>query len=71
MTDKEKKQPSQVFLNAGKNAFKMRIYKYNNPYKLNPYRSLWANGYRKAEQEYEQQSSISRAIQAAQPVETE
>lgn len=46
MTKFEKNQPNVVFVNAGKTAFKMGIHVLDNPYNLNPYKTLWEKGYK-------------------------
>lgn len=45
MTLLEKKQPNSVFVSAGRNAFRAGVHFMNNPYKDNPYRTLWEKGY--------------------------
>jgi hypothetical protein len=54
LTPFEKKQPNSVFVQAGKDAFMIMIHVMNNPYTLQPYRTLWDKGYRRAERNYHQ-----------------
>lgn len=54
MTSAEKNQPHFVFLSAGKHAFEIGIHVAANPYTLEPFRTLWDKGYRKAKSQHEE-----------------
>jgi hypothetical protein len=54
MTNKEKKQPNKVFVEAGKTAFRMGILFRNNPYQERPFKTLWEKGYMSEKRKYNQ-----------------
>lgn len=54
MTPAEQKQPAAVFLSAGKHAFEINVHVAANPYTLEPFRTLWDKGYRKAKSQHEE-----------------
>lgn len=53
MTTYERKQPLNIFSNAGASAFRMLIHIGNNPYTEKPYRQLWAKGWFAAKAKHE------------------
>ena len=46
MTEFEKRQPSRVFINAGKRAYLMFQSITSNPYKDQPFHDLWIKGFK-------------------------
>lgn len=52
MTNFERKQDKKFFIEAGKNAFQIGVHILDNPYKEQPYRSLWIKGYKTASKNY-------------------
>lgn len=46
MTSFEKSQPPRVFIHAGRLGYMIGVNFLDNPYKQEPYRSLWEKGWR-------------------------
>jgi len=63
------KLPNTNFIKAGESAFMARIPFYSNPYKLNPCRSLWIRGWKRAEQEFFNMVAKSKAFAETLPLE--
>ncbi len=53
MTKLELKQKRTVFKQAGFKAFGLGIHYNDNPYKLQPFKDLWNDGYRGAKRAFE------------------
>jgi ribosome modulation factor len=62
------KQDKKNFIKAGASAFSARIPYYNNPYNINPFRSLWIRGWKAAEKEFFEMVKRSKAIQETLPL---
>ena len=53
MTKSERRQPRITFKNAGYKAFGLGVHWNDCPYKDQPFRDLWSDGYRKAKRAFE------------------
>ena len=49
MTEFEKTQSRETFIEAGERSFRMGILPGNNPYTETPYKEFWMRGYKEAE----------------------
>jgi hypothetical protein len=61
MTDFEKQQPEGVFVQAGRDAFRLGVSVYANPYREQPFHKLWEKGWRSAKK----RSSNERQVRYA------
>jgi hypothetical protein len=53
MTKNEKRQKRIIFKDAGFKAFGLGVHWTDNPYKEQPFKDLWSDGYRKAKRAFE------------------
>ncbi len=58
-------------LKAGESAFKARIPFNSNPYHINPVKSAWIRGFKRAERAFNDMLQRSRALQESLPLEEE
>src|ERR1035437_4110569 len=52
MTEFEKTQSRETFIEAGERSFRMGILPGNNPYTETPYKEFWMRGYKEAEDKF-------------------
>lgn len=53
MTSFEKSQPPRVFVHAGRLGYMIGVNFLDNPYKQEPFRSLWEKGWRMQKNQYQ------------------